>query len=157
MTRIALVLATCVAAFFLACTDTPAGGADAGDTDAATLDAAPGDAEVLADAAPAADAGPYACEPDRLWNVIANRPIVVGDFCDDIQLCAQNADVAAAIMAIEPGFVCPDPPGQAGCAAGERACQWFDPDVLDADDYAGLCAISALDSAPDQLNCLVYL
>lgn len=107
------------------------------------------------DASPSgsADAG-GSCEPDRLQNVIENRPISEGDYCDDIQLCARDAAAAATVMSLEPGFDCGAE--QAGCAAGEIHCSWYTPDTIDADEYAALCAISTADVAPT-LSCWVYL
>ncbi len=155
MTRIILAAVTCLQA----CGDSSADGFDAGGADGTTTDAKGADAEPLADALSAVDADPSACLPNNLWNVVADRAIVVGDYCDDIQLCAVNTAAAATIMAIEPGFTCGDPPapGPAGCATGERYCVWFDPDVVDADDYASLCEITVLENAPEQLRCLLYL
>ncbi len=114
-------------------------------------DPAPGSPDAGAPAA--ADAG-ASCEPDRLENVIENRPIQEGDYCDDIQLCARDAAAAGAVMALEPGFECGAE--QAGCAAGEVHCSWNTPDTIDAADYAALCDISTADVAPT-LRCWVYL
>ncbi len=118
---------------------------------ACTHDPAPGTPD--AGAPGAADAS-ASCEPDRLENVIANRPIREGDYCDDIQLCARDADAAATVMTLEPGFQCGT--DQAGCAAGEIHCSWYNPDTIDAGEYAALCDISTADVAPT-LRCWVYL
>lgn len=106
------------------------------------------DATAIGDAA-----GEVSCDPARMENVIAEREILEGDFCDVIELCAGDADQAAAIAAIEPGFSCLEP---RGCEPGEIACQWNTPDVLDAGEYARLCAISSLEDAP-LLRCWVFL
>jgi hypothetical protein len=149
------VTAVIAIAGLAACGDSSDDSADAASDPSA--DAAAGaDAAASSDATPGIDADPSACEPDTLWNVIEDRPLAAGDYCDDLQLCAADADAAAAIMAIEPGFDC-DSPNRGGCAAGEVYCAWYDPDILDAGDYAGLCAITALPDAPERISCWVYL
>lgn len=130
--------------------------------DPAAVDASAGDAAVdsaVSDAEPIADAV-YAdggsCDPDRTWNWVANRPIQPGDFCDDVQLCAADAEAAALITAAMPELECGEPAGQGGCTAGQLFCQWSSPDIIDDDEWAGLCAITVMDEPPT-IRCLVYL
>jgi hypothetical protein len=104
------------------------------------------------DAGAAIDAPPAVCHTERMINVIADREILEGDFCDDISLCAADRATADAVTAIIDGFACDPHPV---CPDALR-CQWSDPDVLDADEYRGLCAISSLESEP-QLRCMIYL
>jgi hypothetical protein len=131
----------------------------------APVDAAPAtadgasliDAATLIDAAALLDADPnLACDPSRTHNWVAQRPIEPGDFCDDIQLCAASAAVAAAVIAAVPGFECVPAGGEGGCEAGQRFCRWNDPDEIDAAEWASLCEITVLD-VPPMLECFVYL
>lgn len=105
-------------------------------------------------AADDADLGDATCRADRMENVIEDREILEGDFCDVIDLCARDAAQAAAITGVIGDFVC----GVEGSCPnpGEVPCQWHTPDVLDAAEYQRLCAISSFDDAP-LMRCWVFL
>lgn len=87
-------------------------------------------------------------------NVVDDRELREGDYCDDIQLCAASSSVVEAIGSIAPEFECESGPGN--CEPDETACVWTTPDSIERGEYQQLCAISVLEDAPTT-RCFVYL
>lgn len=99
------------------------------------------------------DASPDQCHAESLLFLAGNRPLATGDYCDDIQLCVDSAEAAESIMAIMPAFVCSD----TGCSDGQFACQWFNPDYIEAEEYAQLCELTLVENGPETVRCNLYL
>ena len=108
-----------------------------------------------ADAGPGGDAATTpTCNTDLMLNVVSDREIREGDYCDDIQSCAASSSVVDTIRSIAPGFDCRA--GSGSCEPTETLCVWNTPDDVDRDEYQQLCAISAIEDAPIT-RCFVYL
>lgn len=151
-----LNLATLSAAICLWACGTPSADNDIVDADSiAVIDASLIDASApTVDASKALDADLSSCVASSIWYALEDRVLRAGDYCDDIQLCAANATVAASVMATVPGFSCSNSPLACG---DEYSCVWYSSDVIDADAYADLCEITVVENAPTLLTCTVYL
>ena len=100
MIRIPVTVLGCALATLLGCGDTAADQPDATSADASAGqgDATSADASETADAGPTPDADPnLVCDTDLMDNVIADREIREGDYCDDIQLRHGIRDLASSL------------------------------------------------------------
>ena len=168
MMRAALLLTTCAA---LACSTTDGGGT----TDAAIgpeTSSGDGDGDHGADGDHGGDGDgdrsgdgdgdgdgdgtPTGCDLDRAQTFRGGDPIEQGVFCDDIFTCVDDADAEAQLKAAAPAFDCSwdEDPLQL-CEAGQTACQWTRPGVIDEAAAADVCAATVSGAAPE-LVCIVW-
>lgn len=112
------------------------------------------DGSIVADAA-TADGPNLECDPGRTRVVPDGEPIEVGSFCDEVLACVADADAAAALEAVAPGFACAS---GAGTSCGGFLCQRDGGGgEITQEDYEQICAITVLAEPPDEVVCMVFL
>jgi len=76
----------------------------------------------------------------------------VGTLCDRVAVCARDADEASRIMEASSRFDCreSDVPGCSGFD-----CVYRSPGVIDAAEFAEICAVTLLTPTP-HIACVVY-
>jgi hypothetical protein len=162
-----LVARVAVAAFLIACSSSPST-SDAGHAapdsgtvvDASTFDAHVIDAATLPDAntsdANTSDAG--SCRAERI-TFPASGGLMPGQLCDDVFVCAPDAEYAARLVAASPAFNCT---AVDGYPCDGVLCRYEDnggagPSTLDELEIAGICAATLLDPPPLAFRCMIYL
>lgn len=123
--------------------------------DGAPGDAGAVDAGVQAPGGSSSDAHPAGCRPERVTPFGGASAFALGVLCDDVHVCAANADDAARVTEVTEHFVCEAAAGP--CAAW--TCTFRNPGgpgVIDEAEYAEICAVTVLEP-PLALSCYVYL
>ncbi|MFK7987402.1 MAG: hypothetical protein AB8I08_15380 [Sandaracinaceae bacterium] len=83
--------------------------------------------------------------------------VEVGRGCDDFIICIDEEDDGSAIEAAAPSFVC-TPGLNPACSEGQIACtNNRDLEVIDAAEFAEICAADAARQPSDVVVCAVYL
>jgi hypothetical protein len=126
---------------------------DAG-TDASTMDASATDAGE--DASSSVDAG--SCRPERV-DFPSGGGLEPGTMCDDVFVCAPDADYAARVVAASGSFTCT---GVDGAPCDGVLCRFVGndgggPSTLDALEIEEICAVTLIDPEPLEFVCRVYL
>jgi hypothetical protein len=78
----------------------------------------------------------------------------VGDYCDDVSVCA-DADLVTQLQGFFPGLVC-DPAGSSPCGAAEQRCYLYFSGSITRAQYAKLCSMTLVEGVA-ALYCALYL
>jgi hypothetical protein len=95
------------------------------------------------------DGGAIACNPERFVGVGGGRDrLEVGVFCDDVQVAAEDEQIARRIEEAYPAFVCE--------ARDEAYRCTVNTETLTAEEVAGFCAVTLIEP-PLRVECWVYV
>ena len=108
-------------------------------------------AEIVEDATP--------CDLQRAVKHLDGAPITVGDLCDDLVLCADDAETAEALGEVVSDLDCRSGENVLSLCAGRQVPCVLRPGVLDNDELAQVCgALSVFEQrdAHGLATCVVY-
>lgn len=96
------------------------------------------------------------CNPTVTHRTDGPGPIEEGSACDDISFCTADPNLVQAAQQIAPDLQCLH--GDTPCGINEYACIWWVPtNVVTAEIYEQLCAVTLLEPGPTEIWCNIHL
>ncbi len=98
---------------------------------------------------------PPTCDPDRFyWWDEPHPELGVGDYCDELFFCVDDAAAADQAALTAPSISCE--PDEASCGGGYR-CDFPSSETIDQARLDEMCAVSVMPLPPTRIICGVYI